>query len=202
MNICCIKYIESAFVSDDEYLFCAIDDNLFNSYANEYEKHNIHEINGELVRCTIVVKPKEQRTKDIESYGWVNSENLMHIFNRHKYLTEKEKRKVDNEIGYIINNADSEDLELEDYFGLLEKYLTRRTIKYIKKNKAFVRGYLGHENRTRETDLAICRFLERNPDLIEEVNDMFLTSDEGYGAMCICAGPKHLTTILNNLVKN
>lgn len=196
MNICCIKYTDSALVSDDEYLFCTIDDSLFDSYADGYDIFNAQLINGELVRCTTILKPKEERIKDIETYGWVNSENLMHIFNRHKYLSEKEERKANNEIGYILNNTNPEDLELEDYFGLLEKYLTRRTIKYIKKNKSCVRGYLGHENRTRDTDLAICRFLERNPDLIEEINERFLISDEGYGFMCICAGPKHLTTIL------
>ena len=201
MNICCIKYTDSALVSDDEYLFCTIDDSLFDSYADGYDIFNAQLINGELVRCTTILKPKEERIKDIETYGWVNSENLMCIFNRHKYLTEKEQRKADNEIGYVINNTEPEDLELEDYFGLLEKYLTRRTIKYIKKTKP-VRGYLGHENRTKDTDLAICRFLEQNPDLIDEVNDRFLTSDEGYGTMYICAGPKHLTTILNDLVKN
>jgi len=75
MNICCIKYTDSALVSDDEYLFCTIDDSLFDSYADGYDIFNVQLINGELVRCTTILKPKEERIKDIETHGWVNSEN-------------------------------------------------------------------------------------------------------------------------------
>lgn len=67
---------------------------------------------------------------------------------------------------------------------------------YIKTAKP-VRGYLGHENRTRETDSAIC-LLDKNPHLIKEVNNAFLTSSDGWNFMYICNGYKHLMNMLNH----
>lgn len=97
----------------------------------------------------------------------------------------------------MCEHTNVKDSELEDYYGLLKKYLTWRTLLYIKTAKP-VRGYLGHENRTRETDHAICHFLDKNPHLIKEVNNAFLTGSDGWNFMYICNGYKHLMNMLNH----
>lgn len=60
-------------------------------------------------------------------------------------------------------------------------------------------GYLGHSDRTKESDQAICEFLEENPDLIQVVNDEFFTHSAGRHYMDNYQGPEKLKEYLKRL---
>lgn len=99
--------------------------------------------------------------------------------------------------GYINHVKAFSKVEPEDYYGLLGKYLTKETHKYIESRCVF--GYLGHEDRTKETDKVICEFLDENPDMKERVNRDFLCSGIGRHYMDNYSGPEDLRKFLGEL---
>ena len=99
--------------------------------------------------------------------------------------------------GYITYTKDYESEQPEDYYGLLEKYLTKETLDYL--NGGIVFGYLGHEERTKESDKVICEFLDENPDMKEKVNSGFLRNSAGRHYMDNYTSPEELRKFLEEL---
>lgn len=60
-------------------------------------------------------------------------------------------------------------------------------------------GYLGHEERTKESDKVICEFLDEHPDMKEKVNSGFLRNSTGRHYMDNCPSPEELRKFLEEL---
>lgn len=152
-------------------------------------------IDGKLVRCSAHFKSLDKYDKDLkgneDKQGYLES-----MYNKHYKLTRKAEQDDRRDRGYINFLKDYDSVKPEDYYGLLYKYLTINTLDYI--DNKFVFGYLGHEDRTIETDQVICDFLDENPELIATINNEFLINAAGRHYMDICDGPEDLRDYLND----
>lgn len=195
MNIYKIRfgYKEYKYTSDDKYLYREVDDDVFNANEDEETRQTVFEIDGKLVRCSSIFMYSEQYNNYLKRFG-DRSDELKVIYDKFLKLLRTSIQDDRRDKGYITNLKDFEDLEPEDYYGLLEKYFTENTRKYIDSKIVF--GYLGHEDRTRESDQAICEVLEENPDLIQVVNDEFFTHSAGRHYMDNYRGPEQLKEYL------
>lgn len=198
MNIYKIRfgYEEYKYTSDDKCLYREVDDDVFNTNEDEETRQTVFEIDGKLVRCSSIFMYSEQYNNFLKRFG-DRSDELKVIYEKFLKLLRTSIQDERRDKGYITNLKDFEDLEPEDYYGLLEKYFTENTRKYIDSKIVF--GYLGHEDRTRESDQAICEFLEENPDLINVVNSEFLTHSAGRHYMDNYQGPEKLKEYLKRL---
>ncbi len=198
MNIYKIRfgYEEYKYTSDDKHLYREVDDDVFNANEDEETRQTVFEIDGKLVRCSSIFMYSEQYNNFLKRFG-DRSDELKVIYEKFLKLLRTSIQDERRDKGYITNLKDFEDLEPEDYYGLLEKYFTENTRKYIDSKIVF--GYLGHEDRTRESDQAICEFLEENPDLINVVNSEFLTHSAGRHYMDNYQGPEKLKEYLKRL---
>lgn len=198
MNIYKIRfgYEEYKYTSDDKCLYREVDDDVFNVNEDEETRQTVFEIDGKLVRCSSIFMYSEQYNNFLKRFG-DRSDELKVIYEKFLKLLRTSIQDERRDKGYITNLKDFEDLEPEDYYGLLEKYFTENTRKYIDSKIVF--GYLGHEDRTRESDQAICEFLEENPDLINVVNSEFLTHSAGRHYMDNYQGPEKLKEYLKRL---
>lgn len=198
MNIYKIRfgYEEYKYTSDDKYLYREVDDDVFNTNEDEETRQTVFEIDGKLVRCSSIFMYSEQYNNFLKRFG-DRSDELKVIYEKFLKLLRTSIQDDRRDKGYITNLKDFEDLEPEDYYGLLEKYFTENTRKYIDSKIVF--GYLGHEDRTRESDQAICEFLEENPDLINTVNSEFFTHSAGRHYMNNYQGPEQLKEYLKRL---
>lgn len=198
MNIYKIRFghEENRYTSDDKYIYREVDDDVFNANEDEETRQTVFEIDGKLVRCSSIFMYSEQYNNFLKRFG-DRSDELKVIYEKFLKLLRTSIQDDRRDKGYITNLKDFEDLEPEDYYGLLEKYFTENTRKYI--NSKIVFGYLGHEDRTRESDQAICEFLEENPDLINTVNSEFLTHSAGRHYMDNYQGPEKLKEFLKSL---
>lgn len=197
MNIYKIRYgyEYSRYTSDDKYLYCEVDDNMFNELNDDKTRQEIFEIDGKLVRCASTFKNLDRYARDLKEYA--NSEDLKLIYDKFIELSKTATYDARRDRGYINYLKDFEDTEPEDYYGLLEKYFTEHTRDYV--NNKIVFGYLGHSDRTKESDQAICEFLEENPDLIPIVNEEFFTHSAGRHYMDNHQGPEKLKEYLSRI---
>lgn len=198
MNIYKIRfgYEDYKYTSDDRYLYREVDDDVFNANEDEETRQTVFEIDGKLVRCSSIFMYSEQYNNYLKRFG-DRSDELKVIYEKFLKLLRTSIQDERRDKGYITNLKDFEDLEPEDYYGLLEKYFTENTRKYIDSKIVF--GYLGHNDRTKESDQAICEFLEENPDLIQVVNDEFFTHSAGRHYMDNYQGPEKLKEYLKRL---
>lgn len=199
LNIQKIRYGRNKFTfsSDDRYLYFEVDDDTFNTNEDEETLQNIQEINGRLVRCTYHFKHLEDFYKDLKTTDDARQTSLAMLYSKHDELTKTIRQDTRKDKGYINYIENFEDIKPEDYYGLLKKYFTQDTLNYIDNRIVF--GYLGHSDRTRETDQVICDFLEENPDMINTVNYEFFTSGTGRHYMDNYNGPEDLRKFLENL---
>lgn len=198
MNIYKIRfgYEDYKYTSDDRYLYREVDDDVFNANEDEETRQTVFEIDGKLVRCSSIFMYSEQYNNYLKRFG-DRSDELKVIYEKFLKLLRTSIQDERRDKGYITNLKDFEDLEPEDYYGLLEKYFTENTRKYIDSKIVF--GYLGHNDRTKESDQAICEVLEENPDLIQVVNDEFFTHSAGRHYMDNYQGPEKLKEYLKRL---
>lgn len=198
MNIYKIRfgYEDYKYTSDDRYLYREVDDDVFNANEDEETRQTVFEIDGKLVRCSSIFMYSEQYNNYLKRFG-DRSDELKVIYEKFLKLLRTSIQDERRDKGYITNLKDFEDLEPEDYYGLLEKYFTENTRKYIDSKIVF--GYLGHNDRTKESDQVICEVLEENPDLIQVVNDEFFTHSAGRHYMDNYQGPEKLKEYLKRL---
>lgn len=119
------------------------------------------------------------------------------MLNKHYKATKEQEYSVRKDKGYITYTKEYDNMKPEDYYGLLEKYFTKETHDYLERGIVF--GYLGHEERTKETDKVVREFLNENPDMKERVNAYFLTSSTGRHYMDNYTSPKELRKFLEEL---
>ena len=199
LNIQKVRYGqgEGTFTSRDKSLFFEIDDDVFNEVADEEECHEVHNIDGKLVRCSYEFKPMSKYEIDAKNIDLTQQEYLETLYNKHFKLCQEEVYDARKDNGYINYTKDYDSMKPEDYYGLLEKYFTQGTLKYLEGGAVF--GYLGHEERTLETDKVICEFLDENLDMKERVNTYFLTNSAGRHYMGNYSGPEDLRKFLAEL---
>lgn len=198
MNIYNVRfgYEEYRYTSDDTHIYYEVDDDSFNSDEDEETRQIVFEIDGKLVRCSSYFLPLNMYSDFLKRYG-DKSDELKVIYDKFLKLLRTSIQDERRDKGYITNLKDFEDLEPEDYYGLLEKYFTENTKKYIDSKIVF--GYLGHSDRTKESDQAICELLEENPDLIRVVNEEFFTHSAGRHYMDNYQGPEKLKEYLSRI---
>jgi len=198
MNIYNVRfgYEEYRYTSDDKHIYYEVDDDSFNLDEDEETRQTVFEIDGKLVRCSSYFLPLNMYSNFLKRYG-DKSDELKVIYDKFLKLLRTSIQDERRDKGYITNLKDFEDLEPEDYYGLLEKYFTENTRKYIDSKIVF--GYLGHNDRTKESDQAICELLEENPDLIQVVNDEFFTHSAGRHYMDNYQGPEKLKEYLSRI---
>lgn len=198
MNIYKIRfgYEEYKYTSDDKYLYHEVDDDAFNANEDEETRQTVFEIDGKLVKCSSIFMYSEQYNNYLKRFG-DRSDELKVIYEKFLKLLRTSIQDDRKDKGYITNLKDFEDLEPEDYYGLLEKYFTENTRKYIDSKIVF--GYLGHNDRTKESDQVICDFLEENSDLVQVVNDEFFTHSAGRHYMDNYQGLEQLKEYLKRL---
>lgn len=197
LNIMRIRYDrdEHTFTMDGEVLYFELEDEEFNLREDEEALQNIQEIDGKLVRCGACFEYLDRYYRDIAKTDNDEQDYLESLYKKHYELTKTAQQDARRDRGYINYLKDYDSIEPEDYYGLLQKYFTPHTLEYI--NSKLVFGYLGHEDRTKETDQVICDFLEENPELIETINSQFLTHGAGRHYMDTYDGPEHLRHFLN-----
>ena len=199
LNIQCVRYSfgEYSYTSDDKWLYFELDDDAFNEIADEEEKQNIQNIDGKLVRCTYGRSYLSVYGREAKKTDNATQEYLKSMLNKHYKVTKGQEYSVRKDNGYINYTKEYDDMKPEDYYGLLEKYLTEDTHNYLERGIVF--GYLGHEERTLETDKVVCEFLDENPDMKERVNTYFLTNSAGRHYMDNYTSPKELRKFLEEL---
>ena len=199
LNIQKVRYGQGkgTFTSRDKELFFEIDDDVFNEIADEEECQEVHNIDGKLVRCSYRFKPMSKYEIDMKDVDFVKQWRLKSLYDKHFKLSREKVYDARRDMGYINYTKDYESEQPEDFYGLLEKYLTKETLKYIDGGCVF--GYLGHEDRTKETDKVICEFLDENPNMKERVTTCFLTNGTGRHYMDNYSGPKELRKFLEEL---
>ena len=133
----------------------------------------------------------------MKGVDFVKQGQLKSLYDKHFKLSREKVYDARRDMGYINCTKDYESEQPEDYYGLLEKYLTKETLDYL--NSGIVFGYLGHEERTKESDKVICEFLDENHDMKEKVNRNFLTSSIGRHYMDNCPSPEELRKFLEEL---
>lgn len=158
LNINAIRYGENdyTFSSNDKYLYFEVEDDVFNQQEDEEDLQNIQNIDGKLVRCAANFEFIDYYNRDLKKADKDKQDYLDSMYTKHYKLTRKAEQDDRRDRGYINFLKDYESLKPEDYYGLLYKYLTINTLDYI--DNKFVFGYLGHEDRTMETDQVICDF--------------------------------------------
>ena len=199
LNIQCIRYGrgDHSYSTDDKWLYFELGDDAFNEIATEEELQNIQNIDGKLVRCTVGFKYLSNYERDVKKTDSDTQTHLKSMFNKHYRAVKSQVQDARKDRGYINYTKDYDKIELEDYYGLLEKYLTKETLDYIDSKIVF--GYLGHEERTKESDKVICEFLEENPDMKEKVNSGFLRNSVGRHYMDNYSSPEELRKFLEEL---
>lgn len=199
LNIQCVRYSfgEYSYTSDDKWLYFELDDDAFNEIADEEEKQNIQNIDGKLVRCTYGRSYLSVYDREAKKTDNATQEYLKSMLNKHYKATKEQEYSIRKDKGYITYTKEYDNMKPEDYYGLLEKYLTKETLKYLERGIVF--GYLGHEERTLETDKVVCEFLDENPDMKERVNTYFLTNSAGRHYMDNFDNPKELRKFLEEL---
>ena len=199
LNIQCVRYSfgEYSYTSEDKWLYFELDDDAFNEIADEEEKQNIQNIDGKLVRCTYGRSYLSVYDREAKKTDNATQEYLKSMLNKHYTAAREQEYSTRKDKGYISGVKDYDKMKPEDYYGLLEKYLTKETLKYLERGIVF--GYLGHEERTLETDKVVCEFLDENPDMKERVNTYFLTNSAGRHYMDNYTSPKELRKFLEEL---
>lgn len=134
---------------------------------------------------------------DMKGVDFVKQGQLKSLYDKHLKLSKEKVYDARRDMGYINYTEDYESEQPEDYYGLLEKYLTKETLDYL--NSGIVFGYLGHEERTKESDKVICEFLDENPDMKEKVNSGFLRNSTGRHFMDNCPSQEELRKFLEEL---
>lgn len=199
INIISIRYgrEENTYTSRDKNLYFEVDDREFESVADEESIHNVRVIEKNLVRWCTDFRYLSQYQKDVKKADLAQQKWLEQLCKQHYNLTVEARQNSRKDAGYINYTKNYEDVQPEDYYGLLKKYLTADTMKYLETGLVF--GYLGHSERTKETDKVICEFLDENPDLINTVNTEFLTSSFGRHFMDNYENPEQLKKFLKGL---
>lgn len=199
LNIQYVRYGQDdyTYTRDDKCLYFELDDDTFNSIADVEEKQNIQNIEGKLVRCTYGFEYLSKYDLDAKKFDGTTQAYLESIFKKHYNASKEQEYTERKDKGYINYVKDYDKGTSEDYYGLLEKCFTKETLKYL--DGGIVFGYLGHEERTKETDKVICEFLDENPDMKERVNRDFLTSGTGRHYMDNCPSPEELRKFLEEL---
>lgn len=192
LNIMRIRYDrdEHTFSTDGKVLYFEVEDEEFNQREDEETLQNIQEIDGKLVRCGARFEYLDRYHRDINKTDNDKQDYLKSFYKKYLELTKTAQQDARRDRGYINYTKDYDSIQPEDYYGLLQKYFTPHTLKYIDSKLVF--GYLGHEDRTKETDQVICDFLEENPELIATINSEFLTHGAGRHYMDTYGGPEHL----------
>lgn len=170
---------------------------LFNEIASAEDCQDIQNIDGKLVRCTYRFRYLSNYERDAKGIDLNQQEYLKSLHNKYFRLRREGVYASRRDKGYINSVKDYEKMESKDYYGLLEKYFTKETLDYIDSKIVF--GYLGHEDRTLETDKVICEFLDENPDMKEKVNSGFLRNSTGRHYMDNYSSPKELRKFLEEL---
>lgn len=199
LNIQKIRYgkDDHTYSSRDKELFFEVDDDVFNAIEDEETRQDIQNINGKLVRRSYEFKPMSKYEIDAKNIDLTQQEYLETLYNKHFKLCQEEVYDARKDKGYINYTKDYDSMKPEDYYGLLEKYFTQGTLKYLDGGVVF--GYLGHEERTLETDKVICEFLDENPDMKEQVNNGFLCHSAGRHYMDNYTSPEELRKFLEEL---
>ena len=198
LNIISVRYgVDNVYSSRDKWLYFEVDDYTFNSMATAEEIIDIHKIDGKLVRCSNTTNVTSDYSSDIKKTDKDTQAYLESMYKKHCAETTAQEQNARKDKGYINYTKNYGDVKPEDYYGLLKKYFTPHALDYI--NSGVVFGYLGHENRTKETDQVICDFLEENPDSKSTVNDMFLTHSSGRHFMDNYNSPEQLRKYLEEL---
>ena len=199
LNIQKVRYGQDdrTYSSRDKELFFEVDDDVFNEIEDEETCQDIQNINCKLVRCSYGFKPRSKYEIDVKNVDFVKQGQLKSLYDKHLKLSKEKVYDARRDMGYINYTKDYESEQPEDYYGLLEKYLTKETLDYL--NSGVVFGYLGPEERTKESDKVICEFLDENPDMKERVNREFLCSSIGRHYMDNYSGPEDLRKFLAEL---
>ena len=199
LNIQKVRYGQGkgTFTSRDKSLFFEIDDDVFNEIADEEECQEVQNIDGKLVRRSYEFKPMSKYEIDAKNIDLTQQEYLETLYNKHFKLCQEGVYGARKDKGYINYTKDYDSMKPEDYYGLLEKYFTQGTLKYLDGGVVF--GYLGHEERTLETDKVIYEFLDKNTDMKERVNSGFLCHSAGRHYMDNCPSPEELRKFLEEL---
>lgn len=199
LNIQYVRYGQDdhTYTKDDKRLYFELDDDAFNSIADAEEMQNIQNVDGKLVRCTYGFEYLSKYARDAKKFDSTTQAYLESMFKKHHRVSKEQEYTERKDKGYINYTKDLDNMNLEDYYGLLEKYFTKGTLKYL--DGGIVFGHLGHEERTLETDKVICEFLDEHPDMKEKVNVYFLTSGTGRHYMDNYSGPKELRKFLEEL---
>ena len=108
---------------------------------------------------------------------------------------------IDDE--YVLINLNTKNVVSGDEEYILEKIEKNKEV-YISTllsylNSGIVFGYLGHEERTKESDKVICEFLDENPDMKEKVNSGFIRNSTGRHFMDNCPSQEELRKFLEEL---
>lgn len=151
------------------------------------------------MRGSYEFKPMSKYEIDRKNVDFVKQGHLKSLYDRHLKLSREKVYDARRDMGYINYTKDYESEQPEDFYGLLEKYLTKETLDYL--NGGIVFGYLGHEERTKESDKVICEFLDENPDMKEKVNSGFLRNSAGRHYMDNFDNPTQLKKFLRELCK-
>jgi len=158
LNIQKVRYGQDDYTysSRDKELFFEVDDEVFNEIEDEETCQDIQNIGGKLVRCSYGFKPMSKYEIDMKNVDFVKQGHLKSLYDKHSKLSREKVYDARRDMGYINYTKDYESEQPEDYYGLLEKYLTKETLDYL--NSGIIFGYLGHEERTKELDKIICEF--------------------------------------------
>lgn len=199
LNIQKVRYGQGkgTFTPRDKELFFEVDDDVFNEIANEEECQEVHNIDNKLVRCSYRFKPMSKYEIDMKDVDFVKQGHLKSLYEKHFRLSQEKEYDARRDRGYINYTKHYGNIEPEDYYGLLEKYLTKETHDYLASKIVF--GYLGHEDRTKESDKVICEFLDEHPNMKERVNSGFLTNSTGRHFMDNYRSPEELRKFLEEL---
>lgn len=199
LNIQKIRYgkDDHTYSSRDKELFFEVDDDVFSEIEDEETCQDIQNINSKLVRCSYGFKPRSKYEIDVKNVDFVKQWQLKSLYDKYLKLSKEKVYDARRDSGYINYTKDLDSMKSEDYYGLLEKYLTKETHDYL--DSGIVFGYLGHEERTLELDKVICEFLDENPDMKERVNSGFLRNSVGRHYMDNCPSPEELRKFLEEL---
>lgn len=199
LNIQSVRYGSESYsyTSGDKWLYFELGDDAFNEIADEEEQQNISSVDGKLVRCTYGFEYLSKYDRDAKKTDEATQEYLKSMCSKYYKASREQEYTTRKDKGYITYTQDLDSMKPEDYYGLLEKYFTKGTLKYL--DGGIVFGYLGHEERTLETDKVICEFLDENPDMKERVNTYFLTSGTGRHYMDNYTSPEDLRKFLEEL---
>ena len=200
LNIQCIRYGsgEHYYSSNDKWLYFELDDDAFNEIATEEELQNVQNIDGKLVRCLLDFKHYAiSYARDVKKTDDTTQEYLESMFSKHYKATLAQEQSTRKDKGYINGVKDYDKMKPEDYYGLLEKYLTKETLKYLDGGVVF--GYIWHEERTKESQKVISEFLYEKTDKKEKVKIVLLRNGTGRHFMDNCPSPEELRKFLEEL---